>query len=67
MILLLLSWCSCIYFSLNYKLKHPNAKILMIDGAKNIAEHFKSTDYLINSQKIDQQLLNQPMFYQIVL
>lgn len=36
-------------FSLNYKLKHPNAKILMIDGAKNIAEHFKSTDYLINS------------------
>ncbi len=36
-------------FSRNYKIKHPNAKILTIDSSKSISEHFNSTDYLINS------------------
>lgn len=30
-------------------MKYPNAKILVIDSANAISEHFKSTDYLINS------------------
>ncbi|WGL60455.1 hypothetical protein QEJ31_02420 [Pigmentibacter sp. JX0631] len=42
-------------FSLNYKLKYPNAKILVVDSANSISEHFKSTDYLINSPE------NRPM------